>query len=101
MWDTLLQLREVLWEGNRAPYDVFWDMYDVVLYLGYVSVLSLQQPLFPLIVFVNNMIEVRTDLTKMGTCQRPLPRTTKDLGEWEGCLWFQNFVAVLQVDFCF
>jgi hypothetical protein len=97
VWDTLLQLREVLWEGNRAPYDVFWDMYDAVLYLGYVSVLSLQQPLFPLIVFVNNMIEIRTDLTKIGTCQRPLPRTTKDLGEWEGCLWFQNFMAVLQV----
>jgi len=97
VWDTLLQLREVLWEGNRAPYDVFWDMYDAVLYLGYVSVLSLQQPLFPLIVFINNMIEIRTDLTKIGTCQRPLPRTTKDLGEWEGCLWFQNFLAVLQV----
>ena len=48
---------QVLWEGNRAPYDVFWDMYDAVLYLGYVSVLSLQQPLFPLIVFFNNMIE--------------------------------------------
>ena len=88
---------QVLWEGNRAPYDVFWDMYDAVLYLGYVSVLSLQQPLFPLIVFFNNMIEIRTDLTKIGTCQRPQPRTTKDLGEWEGCLWFQNFLAVLQV----
>eukprot|EP00965_Chrysotila_dentata_P162415 5364174-Pleurochrysis_carterae.AAC.2 len=43
------------------------------------------------------MLEVRTDIAKVGTCQRPVPRAAADLGEWEKCLWFQNYAAVLQV----
>ena len=70
--------------------------YSQVLYLGYVSVLSLLQPLVPTLLFVNNMLEVRTDIIKIGTYQRPVPRTSRDLGEWEKCLWFQNYAAVLQ-----
>jgi hypothetical protein len=34
----VLQLRQVLWEGNRECYSTFWDMYDLVLYTGYASV---------------------------------------------------------------
>jgi len=97
LWDKVEMLRQVLWQGNRLEYEIFWDLYDTVLYLGYVSVLSLLQPLVPTLLFVNNMLEVRTDIIKIGTYQRPVPRTSRDLGEWEKCLWFQNFAAVLQV----
>tara|TARA_B110001452_G_C15223636_1_gene424174 strand:+ start:1587 stop:1814 length:228 start_codon:yes stop_codon:yes gene_type:complete len=40
---TALQLRRVLWDGNRYAYTTFDDMYDLTLYLGYMSVLSLLQ----------------------------------------------------------
>jgi len=97
LWATVEQVRQVLWEGNREPYDTFWDLYDTVLYLGYTSVLPLLFPPTPLLILLNNMLEVRTDIAKVGTCQRPVPRAAADLGEWEKCLWFQNYAAVLQV----
>ena len=40
---------------------------------------------------------MRTDITKIGAYQRPVPQTCRDLGEWEKCLWFQLYAAVLQV----
>ena len=39
---------------------------------------------------------MRTDIIKIGTMQRPVPQTVRDLGEWEKCLWLQNYLAVLQ-----
>ena len=40
---------------------------------------------------------MRTDIFKIATYQRPVPQTCRDLGEWEACLWFQTYAAVLQV----
>ncbi len=91
------QLRQALWEGQAYPYDTFWDMYDLVLYTGYASVMPLVQPLTPILFWLNNLLEVRTDIAKIGTYQRPVPETRRDLGEWEKCLWFQLHAAVLQV----
>ena len=41
--------------------------------------------------------QVRTDIIKIAAYQRPLPQTKRDLGEWERCLWFQLYFAVIQV----
>ena len=58
------QLRQVLVEGNREKYNTFWDMYDLVLYTGYQSVMSLLQPMTPCLFLINDMLEVRrTDFT--------------------------------------
>jgi len=91
------QLRSVLLEGNQETYNTFWDMYDLVLYTGYQSVMSLLQPMTPFLFLINDLLEVRTDPIKIAAYQRALPQTKRDLGEWERCLWFQLYAAVLQV----
>eukprot|EP00966_Prymnesium_polylepis_P104209 2413389-Prymnesium_polylepis.1 len=80
-----------------AGYETFWDMYDLVLYTGYQSVMSLLQPMTPFLFLINDLLEVRTDPAKIACYQRALPQTKRDLGEWERCLWFQLYAAVLQV----
>ena len=48
-----------LWEGNQEAYSTFWDLYNLVLYTGYASVMPLVQPLTPLLFLINNLLEVR------------------------------------------
>ena len=52
-------MRQVLWEGNQESYNTFWDMYDLVLYTGYQSVMSLMQPMTPFLFLINDLLEAR------------------------------------------
>lgn len=93
-------LLELLDEAGRASFGMFDDWYDVTLFLSYGVVYSLLWPLAPMVNYVNNMVETRTDLEKiLNVHRRPTPRKVNNIGMWEACMTFQSFTNVVQISF--
>ena len=74
------------------------DYYDVALFLGYVATYTILFPLAPVLCFVNNQLELRTDLLKINeTCRRLLPQKARGIGSWEACIEFGMWAAIPMV----
>eukprot|EP00965_Chrysotila_dentata_P169327 5591888-Pleurochrysis_carterae.AAC.1 len=55
-------------------------------------------PLAPLVIWLNQLVEIRTDFVKcLDIFRRPSPRKVARIGMWESCLWFQTFTNVIQM----
>lgn len=71
---------------------------QVVLFIGYIATYSVIWPLTPLMCWVNNHIELRTDLIKINRAwRRVVPRRTNGIGSWEPALGVSICAAVLVV----
>ena len=63
-------------------------LWQVIQY-GFVSLFSAAFPLCALLALLNNIIEIRSDASKLLRChQRPIPRSAEDIGSW--CLHAQR-----------
>ena len=91
-------LLEICDEADRGGFQLFDDYYDVTLFLSYGTVYSLLWPLAPIVNYINNVIETRTDLTKVvEISRRPVPRKVNNIGMWEKCMGFQMYANVVQL----
>lgn len=83
-------------EFELSPYEGTFDDFDeLVIQYGYVSLFVVAFPLAPLAAFLNNIIEVRVDSTKLVTLtRRPEPRGASDIGTWYTVLEIVSFIAV-------
>lgn len=96
--ELALAEQRALEEWWLAPYSTQDDYYDVVLFIGYIATYSVIWPLTPLMCWVNNHIELRTDLVKINKAwQRNVPRRTAGIGAWEPALGVSICAAVLMV----
>ena len=93
-----IHLQKVCDEAERGGFGLFEDWYDVTLFLSYGTVYSLLFPLAPMVNYINNVIEQRTDLSKMiEISRRPDSRKVNNIGMWESCMVFQSYANVLQI----
>jgi len=91
-------IQEVCDEAERGGFSLFEDWYDVTLFLSYGTVYSLLFPLAPIVNYINNVIEQRTDLTKViEISRRPNCRKVNNIGMWESCMTFQSYANVAQI----
>jgi len=90
-------LSKVERESNHAPFDGTFGEYDeMVIQYGYVTMFAAAFPLAPLLAFLNNIVEIRSDAFKLlKSTQRPFYQGAQDIGTWYKILNIIGFVAVL------
>uniref|UniRef100_A0A0W0GAX1 Putative IST2-Plasma membrane protein n=1 Tax=Moniliophthora roreri TaxID=221103 RepID=A0A0W0GAX1_MONRR len=72
-----------LHELSLPPYDIFLDYREMVIQFGYVALWSIIWPLAPLMAFINNILEIRSDAFKIAThSRRPVPCRVEGIGAW-------------------
>jgi hypothetical protein len=92
---TVLQALD---EARLPPYSTQDDYYDVVLFIGYICTYTIQWPLTPVVCYLNNNLELRSDLVKINNAfRRTVPRKHKSIGAWEDCITFSVFAAIPMV----
>eukprot|EP01111_Echinosteliopsis_oligospora_P009071 TRINITY_DN2593_c0_g1_i1.p1 TRINITY_DN2593_c0_g1~~TRINITY_DN2593_c0_g1_i1.p1 ORF type:complete len:778 (-),score=195.83 TRINITY_DN2593_c0_g1_i1:55-2388(-) len=78
------------WEGTLDEYG------EMVIQYGYITLFAASFPLAPVLAFVNNLIEMRTDTFKFLTSyNKPFYRGASDIGGWYTILTFMSVVAVI------
>ncbi|KZT25216.1 DUF590-domain-containing protein [Neolentinus lepideus HHB14362 ss-1] len=92
--------REFL-EGVRrevalSEYDVFGDYAEMVTQFGYVVLWSSIWPLAPVMAWLNNVVEQRSDAFKITVHnRRPIPVRTDTIGPWLDTLTFLTWLGAL------
>lgn len=71
-------------ECKKPPYEnTMEDMAEMAIQFGYVSLFCMAFPLSPLLALINNVIEIKVDLSNLVyDHQRPIPRGATGLGVW-------------------
>ncbi|PVU85944.1 hypothetical protein BB559_006734 [Furculomyces boomerangus] len=70
-------------EANLPSYDLYEDYAEMATQFGYVSFYTIVWPLAPLISFINNFIELRSDAAKIClNVRRPTPARANSIGLW-------------------
>jgi len=63
------------------------DYYDTTLFIGYIATYTVIWPVTPLMCWVNNHVELRTDLIKINKAwRRNVPRRVTGIGSWQPAL---------------
>lgn len=78
------------------PYDLFGDYAEMATQFGYVTLWSVVWPLSPVMGFVNNFFELRSDAAKI--ClnnRRPVPVRAETIGPWLEVFGFTAWMAAL------
>lgn len=90
--------QQALEESTLWPYSTQDDYYDVILFIGYVATYTVIWPLTPLTCWVNNHIELRTDLIKINRAwRRVVPARVDGIGSWQPALGASIAASVLLV----
>jgi len=94
--DALVQqAREEWWLWEYSTQD---DYYDVILFIGYIATYTVIWPVTPLMSWVNNHIELRTDLIKINRAwRRKVPMRVKGIGAWESALGISIILSIMLV----
>jgi len=84
------------YEAKMAEYEgTFGDYNEMILQYGYVTLFGACLPLCAFLAMANNMIEVRSDATKMlKAIKRPIPSGAEDIGSWYMIMDLMTFAAV-------
>ncbi|KAJ8694723.1 hypothetical protein PTI98_007374 [Pleurotus ostreatus] len=81
-WEAEL-LEQARREVKLPEYDVFQDYSEMVVQFGYVVVWSSIWSLAPVMAFLNNILEQRSDAFKITVhARRPIPQRTQTIGPW-------------------
>jgi hypothetical protein len=89
------QALEEWWLYEYATQD---DYFDVVLFIAYVATYTCIWPIAPIMSWVNNHVELRTDLVKINTAwRRIVPRRARGIGWWQSAIGFSVGSAVVLV----
>jgi anoctamin-8 len=93
----LEQASDKAWEeAELQKYDTFEDYTEMLIQFGYVSFFSIAFPLAPLLAFLNNLVELRTDAFKVCHAkQRPIAHKASGIGIWFPVLQLMSVLAVL------
>lgn len=68
---------------SRPPYDTFADYAEMASQFGYIALWSCIWPLAPLMGFINNFFELRSDALKIAVHERrPIPVRAESIGPW-------------------
>jgi len=82
-----------LWEFSTQD-----DYFDTALFIGYIATYTVIWPLTSLMSWVNNHIELRTDLIKINRAwRRCVPRRAAGIGSWQPALGFSIVASVILV----
>eukprot|EP00736_Rhodelphis_marinus_P013030 Rmarinus@m.25944 len=84
------------YEAKLTPYDSPFDDYnELIIQFGYITFFAAAFPLVGLLALVNNLIEIRSDSTKLTKAfQRPHAAGAEDIGTWYTILTIMSFIAV-------
>jgi len=94
---TLEDLPKYEKEYSLNPWEGLVDEYgEMVIQYGYLTLFAASFPLAPLLAFVNNIVEVRTDTYKWLTIyNKPFYRGADDIGGWYTILEVLSTIAVI------
>ncbi|KAJ1921299.1 hypothetical protein IWQ60_006795 [Tieghemiomyces parasiticus] len=95
-------IRRALREYELPEYDIYDDYAEMVTQFGFVALFSVVWPLAPLVSFINNWVELRSDAVKICiNVRRPIPQRTESIGPWLGNLkllcWMASITNALLV----
>lgn len=77
----------------EGPFDSYKEM---VFQFGYATLFAAAYPLAPVLAFISNYVDIRSDLYNMGLfSRRPLPASAEDIGSWEGILDTMGTAAII------
>ncbi|TFK51911.1 DUF590-domain-containing protein [Heliocybe sulcata] len=83
-------------EVALGEYEVFGDFAEMVTQFGYVVLWSSIWPLAPVMAWVNNLVEQRSDAFKITVHnRRPIPVRTDTIGPWLDMLTFLTWLGAL------
>ncbi|SPC67836.1 related to IST2 - Plasma membrane protein that may be involved in osmotolerance [Ustilago sp. UG-2017b] len=78
------------------PYDLFGDYAEMATQFGYITLWSTVWPLSPVMSFVNNFFELRSDAAKISlNTRRPVPVRAESIGPWLKTLGFIAWLSAL------
>jgi hypothetical protein len=84
-------------ESKLTKYEGTFDDYlEMVIQFGYIYMFGWAYPLVSFFSFLNNLIEVRSDMYKLTkTLQRPLQKDSPNIGPWHDVVEFMSVVGVV------
>ena len=89
-------LRRVRKELELPPYDLFGDYAEMATQFGYITLWSVIWPLSPVMGFINNFFELRSDAAKICVNQRrPVPLRAETIGPWLEVIGFIAWLSAL------
>ncbi|GAC96041.1 plasma membrane stress response protein [Pseudozyma hubeiensis SY62] len=78
------------------PYDLFGDYAEMATQFGYITLWSVVWPLSPVMGFVNNFFELRSDAAKISlNNRRPIPVRSETIGAWLETFSFIAWLSAL------
>jgi len=84
--EFLARVRE---EASLPEYDVTSDLREMCIQFGYLALFSVVWPLTPVSYFINNWVELRSDMFKLTIeSRRPIPERADSIGPWLNSLEF-------------
>lgn len=86
----------MLQEKSKAPYVIMYDLGDMcIMSWGMVVLFSVACPLAPLLCFLNNVLECKTDLAKLCSInRRPWPQKRQGFEPWQSILRSISFLSI-------
>lgn len=82
----------------REPCPLATAPSKVVLFIGYIVTYTIQWPLTPVVCYLNNNLELRSDLVKINNAfRRMVPKKQRGIGAWENCIVFSVWAAIPMV----
>lgn len=89
-------LQRIEQELALPNYDTFGDYAEMATQLGYIILWSTIWPLAPVMGFINNFFELRSDALKMTiNARRPVPIRAESIGPWLEVLGFLSWLAAM------
>ncbi|KIY63984.1 DUF590-domain-containing protein [Cylindrobasidium torrendii FP15055 ss-10] len=89
-------LEDVRHQASLPEYELFLDYSEMAMQFGYVAVWSTIWPIAPLMAYINNVFELRSDAFKIITHQRrPISVRTDTIGPWLEALTFLTWLAAV------
>lgn len=88
----LVRIEEQMSLGKYAYKEIdgtYYDYLEIMMQMGYVCMFSISFPLAPMLAFINNLIEIQVDKTKLTKfTRRPIPMGGENLGIWKPIFLF-------------
>ncbi|KDQ51061.1 hypothetical protein JAAARDRAFT_62804 [Jaapia argillacea MUCL 33604] len=89
-------LEQVRREVGLPQYELFDDYSEMVTQFGYIVLWSTIWPLAPLMAFLNNKLELRSDAFKITVhARRPIPSRADTIGPWLDMMTFITWLGAL------
>lgn len=89
-------LARVKEELELPNYDTFGDYAELASQMGFLCLWSVIWPLAPVMAFINNFFELRSDALKMTiNARRPVPLRTESIGPWLEVLGFIAWLSAM------